>query len=107
MIDESNIDTAKILSDLADIGISLYDYSKPVYKYTSVDTAKKILETLKIRFRAPSTFNDPFEFSPDLFDRNLSNKEFKSRLDTLLRSQPGITSRRRKELLKTTTIVDF
>lgn len=107
MISEPNIDSSKILPDLADIGVNLHDYSKPVYKYTSVETAKIILETLKIRFRAPSTFNDPFEFSLEFFDRDLSNKEFKSRFETLLRLQPGMTSRRRKELLKNTSIVDF
>lgn len=104
---EPNIDSPKILSDLADIGISLHDYSKPVYKYTSTETAKIILETHKIRFRAPSTFNDPFEFSLDFFDRDLSNKEFKSRFETLLKHQTGMTSRRKKELLRITSIVDF
>jgi len=42
MISESDINTSKILSDFADIGISMHDYSKPVYKYTSVETAKII-----------------------------------------------------------------
>src|SRR5690242_4206761 len=98
MISESDIDASKNLSDFADIGICMHDYSKPVYKYTSVETAKIILETGKIRFRAPSTFNDPFEFSLDFFDRDLSNKEFKDRFEFLLRMQPGITSKRRKEI---------
>ncbi len=107
MISEPDIDASKILSDFADIGISMHDYSKPVYKYTSVETAKIILKTHKIRFRAPSTFNDPFEFSLDFFDRDLSNKEFKDRFEFLLRMQPGITSRRRKEILKNTSVADF
>ena len=33
------------------------------YKYTSVGTAKLIFETCRIRWSAPSKFNDPFDFA--------------------------------------------
>ena len=101
------IPASKVLSDFAEIGIHLHDYSKPIYKYTSLETAKIILETSSIRFRAPSTFNDPFEFSLDFFDMYVSTKEFKERFDKVLRNQSDITSKKRKEILKNTTIDIF
>ncbi len=100
-------DSSKDLSDFAEMGIHLHDYSNPIYKYTSVETAKIILETSKIRFRAPSTFNDPFEFSLDFFDRDISNKELREHFDKVLKTQPGITSKQRKEILKKTTVPVF
>jgi DUF2971 family protein len=107
MITEQNIDASKIISDLAEIGTEMYDYKKPIYKYTSIETAKIILETLSIRFRAPSTFNDPFEFDLDFFDTDLTNKEFKSMFEAGLRLNPQISSKKRKELIRKTNISDF
>jgi hypothetical protein len=107
MSDIKTQDSPKILSDLREIGIEMHDYRRPIYKYTSAETAKIILEKCSIRFRVPSTFNDPFEFYLDLFDTSLSSREFKDNLDAIMRRDPNMSATKRKGLLQKTSINFF
>jgi hypothetical protein len=48
------------------------EFPKPerIYKYVSLETAIKILETNSLKFAKPSTFNDPFDCDVNLLDFN-------------------------------------
>jgi hypothetical protein len=47
------------------------DFVSRFYKYTSSDSAIKILESVQLKFSSPLEFNDPFDMSVgSLFDYN-------------------------------------
>lgn len=48
---------------LIDENIIPHDQTQKVYKYMSMDTAKKVFSTGNLRFSSPSIFNDPFELN--------------------------------------------
>lgn len=68
------------LKELSDIGIYLHDFLKPTFKYTSINSAQKIIESNAVRFRTPASFNDPLEFSDDLFDYSCSRFIYKQKM---------------------------
>lgn len=70
-----------------------YVYDRTLYKYRSIENAKKLLETESLYFNCPSQFNDPFEFSDRLLDTSFSEKFAQSHIGGL----PQIQSLPRKE----------
>lgn len=58
-------------------GLTPYDpFTETLYKYVSVETAKKILEGSSLKFSIASDFNDPFELTIDHIDFTTSKEEF-------------------------------
>lgn len=95
------------LSGLNDLNICNHDFSKPVYKYMSIETAKIVLDKLPLRFRAPSTFNDPFEFNMDCFEQSLTIKEYKATFLKTIKRTHGFSGNEAKKALKNITISDY
>ncbi|MBN9483577.1 MAG: hypothetical protein BGO70_13930 [Bacteroidetes bacterium 43-93] len=62
----------KTIPDLQAMGFEFHDFTKPVYKYTSIESAKKIFTNKSVLFRTPNSFNDPFEFHSAFVDFNAS-----------------------------------
>jgi Protein of unknown function (DUF2971) len=56
-----------------------------LFKYTSASLGMRILETGKIRFSQPASFNDPFEASP-FISAIYTNEQIESLLNQLLKS---------------------
>jgi hypothetical protein len=97
----------KYLSDLEAIGIKMHNDEFPVYKYTSAKTAKLILENCSIRFSVPAAFNDPFEFCLDLFDFEISEKQFLEKLEKDLKTHTSFTPNERTQIIKKTSIDNY
>ena len=55
---EMSDDFRKMFEDLAKYGILRHDEDKPLYKYVSIDTAKKIIGNGTIKFSTPHELND-------------------------------------------------
>ena len=89
----------KILS----IGLDTHNLDEPVYKYTSINSVVKILKNHSVLFRAPHTFNDPFEFNLDLLDTSISRKEVKERLLNSKMIQQQISKTSLKKLINQRT----
>ncbi len=96
--------THNLISDLDALGIKMHNQANPVYKYTSVNTAKLILENCSIRFTVPSAFNDPFEFSLDLFEFEISNQQYREKLKPDLRMNKSLTRYEKNKLVNQTTL---
>jgi hypothetical protein len=60
---------------LTECRLQQHDHSKPLYKYLSCETAKKVLSSSTFKYSSPLLFNDPFEFSSDFIKFEVSNKE--------------------------------
>ena len=70
------------------------EFTKPerIYKYVSLETAIKILETNSLKFAKPSTFNDPFDCDVNLLDFNFDggvNPTVLKEIETLKLSYKG------------------
>lgn len=68
------------LQELSDMGIKVHQFHKPSYKYTSISSAENIIKNISIRFRTPTSFNDPLEFSKELLNFKCSMKTYKEKL---------------------------
>ena len=61
--------------------LEFYDsIDKTIYKYVSLDTATKIIESNSLLYASPNSFNDPFEMSMNFLDVNLSSED----VDTII-----------------------
>lgn len=99
--------TPQLISDLDALGIKMHNQALPVYKYTSVNTAKLIIENCSIRFTVPSVFNDPFEFSLDLFEFDISNQQCREKFKRDLKMNQSLTRHERNKLVNQTTIAEY
>ena len=70
----------QFLKELTDAGFKPHDESETLYKYTSFDTAKIILESGSFRFSSPLKFNDPFEMSIDFLNFQSQSSEVRSNI---------------------------
>lgn len=75
-----------LFSKLIEAGISPHDGTQLVYKYLSIETAKKVLLNSSFRFSTPGRFNDPFELNTGFVNYKVSREEL---LDRLLRNIPA------------------
>lgn len=66
------------------------------YKYTSYETALKIIENGTLKFSAPSEFNDPFELTNSLIDTSFRKKDLREWLNTF----SHLSNNSKKQLFK-------
>lgn len=69
------------LKRLEDLGYKSHTSHEPLYKYTSAEVFKLILQNNTLKYSNPLTFNDPFEFSDDCFDYEISDEAFRKLLE--------------------------
>ncbi len=88
MEDARSLSIEKMLNEF---GIFRHDENKPLYKYTSIDTAFSILDNETFRYSSPSIFNDPFEFNRKCIDITCTQELMEINLKQLLpRYKPDI-----------------
>ena len=80
-----------------ELGIVTHDTQKIVYKYTSAQTAKLILERSSFRFASPVTFNDPFEMHVDLLDTTGRYKDYREQFHFFCASLYPSMSKKERE----------
>lgn len=73
-----------------------------LYHYTSIDTAYKILEGSKLKFSAPSTFNDPFDMYEGLVDFTATTQQKNEWGRNVFANQPRQQKRKLKKLINKT-----
>lgn len=74
----------KLRTELDKLGIKHYLPNEGLlYKYTSFESAKKILESEKLKFSSPSSFNDPFELTDALIDVSFNKEQLKNWINTI------------------------
>lgn len=72
-----------MLRQLAKYGITPIQPDDPyLYKYTSFDSALKIIENNSLKFSLPREFNDPFEMTNALIDISYTKSDLKKWIDT-------------------------
>ena len=59
---------------LRECRLNLHDHTKALYKYLTIDAAKKVLLNNTFKYSSPLTFNDPFEFNSELINFSLADK---------------------------------
>jgi len=72
-----NQEIPQIVKDLEQNGIVLHKGQNVLYKYVSVEIAKKILTEGHIRFSTPGVFNDTQDMCVDLLDTEMTEEEVK------------------------------
>lgn len=85
---EMSDDFRKMFENLAKYGILRHDEDKPLYKYVSIDTAKKIIGDKTIKFSTPHELNDN-DLDTSLLNPKV-NREAKAKITIgLLKKHPN------------------
>ena len=86
-----------ILSELAKYGINPILPDDPyIYKYTSFESALKIIENNSLKFSLPQEFNDPFEMTNALIDTKYTKPDLREWLDSF----PDFSNSKKKQLFQ-------
>ncbi len=69
---------------IKNLGISIHNHAKPLYRYTDVLGAMAMLKNCSILLRTPNSFNDPYDFNTYSYDfsyNGMFDEEFKRTVD--------------------------
>src|SRR5207244_3707608 len=84
-------------SALKELGINLHlPTDGLIYKYTSLETALKIIKGNSLMFSKPEEFNDPFDMVTSLIDKLCTEEELHMWIERMSKSYPE----RREDLKK-------
>jgi Protein of unknown function (DUF2971) len=74
----------------------LRPFGSYIFKYTSFESAVKIIQNNTLYFSKPLEFNDPFEMTNSLIDTSYTKNDLRIWLNSL----PDLSNNQRKQLLK-------
>ena len=74
-----NSQNKKFIEKLTAYGLVPYhELGQRIYKYTSIDSAIKIIESTSLKFSLPKDFNDPFEMTNELIDTSYKKNDIRN-----------------------------
>jgi len=94
-----NYDPTDYRLKLERLGIKhLLPIDRIIYKYTSYETALKIIETNSLKFSPPKDFNDPFDLTTDLIGKSYTHSDLRD----WLKSIPNLSTDDKKKIFDET-----